>query len=277
ESYLADLAQNVAGQRLKIETLIPLGLDPHAFEPTPADVARIAESQALIANGAGFEAWLDETLENAGGQRELIIASTGLTPRTPQPGEHAAEEAGDHAHEEGDPHFWLDPQNAIRYVENIRDGLAQLDPPGKAEYERNAQAYITQLQALDGELAAQLQKIPPERRLMVTNHESFGYFADRYGLRIVGALLPSVSSNAAPSAGELAALIEAIRSAGAPAIFLETGANPKLAEQLAEETGVKVVTGLYTHSLSAADGPAPSYLAMMRYNAAAIAGALQQP
>ena len=140
---------------------------------------------------------------------------------------------------------------------------------------RNARAYSDQLAALDTWIAAQIAQIPQSRRILVTNHESLGYFADRYGLRVVGAIVPSVSSGSSPSAQELAHLADTIRQTGAPAIFLETGANAQLAQQLGQETGVKVVTDLYTHSLSPAGGPAPTYLDMMRYNTEKIVNALK--
>lgn len=269
ETFLADITRQVAGDRLSVEALLPIGLDPHAFEPTPQDVARIADSQVLIINGAGFETWLEKVLQNAGGQRLIIEASAGLTPRQPQPGEPPIDE------HETDPHFWLDPTLVIHYVETIRDGLSQADPAGQEVYTANATAYIDQLRALDSWMRDQVNTIPPERRILVTNHESFGYFADRYGFRILGTLLPSVSTGASPSAMELASLADHIRQSGAPAIFLETGANPQLADQISRETGVKVVSGLFTHSITTPDGPAPSYLAMMRYNVTAIVTALR--
>ena len=412
ESFLADIAQNVAGTRLKVETLIPLGVDPHAFEPTPADVRRVADSQVLIVNGAGLEEFLEKLLANAGGKRLVIEAAAGLTSRTPQAdeqaktemseadllkslctlassespknapsgktattatvlpgeegvfaitltqqsdgtfagyvkvetdadgdmqiaisdgkisisqqsqsvesekqvalqcaglkqgylvelrkgeallaltgfkadkaillvapaGEHAHQHAGHTHHHEGDPHFWLDPNNVIRYVENIRDGLSQADSAGATTYRANADAYIAQLKELDRWIAEQVQAIPPERRLLVTNHESFGYFADRYGFKIVGTIMPSVSTGASPSAQQLAALVNQIKAAKVKAIFLETGTNPQLAKQIAQETGVLVVTELYTHSLTDAKGPAPTYLMMMKYNVQAIVNALK--
>lgn len=278
ETFLADIAQNVAGNRIKIEALMPVGVDPHSFEPTPSDVAKVADSNLLIVNGAGFEVFLTDLLENTGGQRTVIEASAGLTMRTPQAGEHAEEtehEAADeHAHE-GDPHFWLDPNNVIKYVETIRDGLTQADPEGAAIYRANAEAYIAQLQDLDRWIADRLGEIPPTDRLLVTNHESFGYFADRYGLRIIGTVIPGASSGASPSAQQLAALIDHIRETGAKAIFLETGANPQLARQVASETGVQVVTDLHTHSVTAAGGPAPTYIDMMKANVNAIVAALK--
>ena len=266
ESFIADMAQNVAGDRLHAQTLMPLGLDPHAFEPTPQDLTKIAASQVLIVNGAGFEEWLQKVLDNAGGQRMVIEAAAGLTSRMGR--EVETDEKS------GDPHFWLDPLMAIQYVENIRDGLIKADPSGRDVYTRNAADYIAKLNELDGWIKAQVAHIPAKRRLFVTNHESLGYFADRYGFKIVGAIVPSVSTSAAPSARQLAALVDQIRASGASAIFLETGANPQLAQQLGRETGAQVVTDLYTHSITAADGPAPTYIDMMKHNVTVIVQAL---
>ncbi len=272
EGFLADIVQNVVGDRAPVETLMPLGADPHTFEPTPQDVARIAECTVLVINGAGLEEWLEKTLANAGGQCAVIEAAAGLTSREVHEEDDGAESGGHH--HEGDPHFWLDPNNVVHYVENIRDGLIRADPEGQEAYTRNAAAYIARLQELDRWIVEQVSKVPPYRRLLVTNHESLGYFADRYGFQVVGAIVPSVSSGASPSAQEMAALVERIRESGAPAVFLEVGANPQLAEQLARETGAQVVTGLYTHSPSGPEGPAPGYLQMIRYNTQAIVDAL---
>jgi ABC-type Zn uptake system ZnuABC Zn-binding protein ZnuA len=274
ETFLADIVRNVGGDRVTVDSLIPVGVDPHSFEPTPQDLRRVADSKVLVVNGAGFEAFLQPLLQNAGGARTVIEAAKGLQSREPQPGEHPEGEV-DHAHVEGDPHFWLDPTKVIAYVGNIRDGLTAVDPAGKEAYAANADAYIARLNELDAWIKQQVAQIPEDRRLLVTNHESFGYFADRYGFRVVGAVVPSVSTAASPSAQELAALADQIKATKAPAIFLETGANPQLAAQLAGETGAKVVTGLLTHSVTAKDGPAPDYLSMMRYNVNAIVDALK--
>lgn len=272
ESFLADMAQSVAGSRMQVETLIPVGIDPHSFEVTPRDVTRITHAQVLIVNGAGYEEWLKPTLANAGGERLVIEASSGLTSRQPVEGEQSM--GGEHGNE-GDPHFWLDPLLAIHYVENIRDGLIQADPEGWAAYSYNAEDYIAQLKLLDEWVQKQVEQIPPERRLIVTNHESFGYFADRYGFKVVGALIPSISSGASPSARELAQLIDAIRASKAPAVFLETGANPDLANQLERDTGVKVIAGLYIESTSQSGGEASSYIDMVKYDTLAFVEALR--
>lgn len=288
ETFLADIARNVAGKRLAVESLLPIGVDPHGFEPTPKDVRRVAENNLLIVNGAGFEGFLDKLLREAGGKRTIIEAAAGMKGRTPLAGE-MGEGAGAHDAEDGserqdkdrrdhggiDPHFWLDPVLAITYVENIRDGLSAADPGGAAEYSANADAYIRKLEELDGWIRERVSRVPEGKRVLVTNHESLGYFADRYGFRIIGTIIPSVSTGSSPSARELAALVETVRRAGAPAIFLESGANPKLANQLAEETGVRLVKELYTHSITDPKGEAPSYVEMMKYNTAVIVGALK--
>jgi ABC-type Zn uptake system ZnuABC Zn-binding protein ZnuA len=253
--------------------LIPVGVDPHSFEPTPTDVRKVAESRLFIINGAGFEAFLGSLVNSIKGP-DVVDASKGLASRQPQPGERPAGEP-DSADKEGDPHFWLDPTKVVTYVENIRDGLTSIDPAGKDAYAANAQAYIAKLNELDGWIKQQVAQVPESRRLLVTNHESFGYFADRYGFRVVGSIVPSVSSAASPSAQDLARLTDKIKATGAPAVFLETGSNAQLADQLAGETGIKVVTGLLTHSTTAKDGPAPDYVSMMRYDVNAIVNALR--
>lgn len=277
ESFLADIAQNVAGDRLKVDTLMPLGMDPHAFEPVPGDITRLSSSQLIIINGGGIEGWLEKVIKNTGGSHTVLEASAGLKSRQPQEGEivDGAELNADHAAEEGDPHFWLDPISVITYVENIRDGLTKLDPDGREVYSQNARAYINQLKDLDSYIHSQAETIPAEKRLIVTNHESFGYFADRYGFKVVGTIVPSVSTGAAPSAQQLARLVDHIKSTGASAIFLETGTNPQLAEQIARETGTHVVTDLYTHSITPPSGNAPTYIDMMKYNINSIVANLK--
>jgi ABC-type Zn uptake system ZnuABC Zn-binding protein ZnuA len=265
ESFLADIARNVSGDRLSVESLIPVDADPHAYQPSPQDAAKIADVEVLIINGGNLESFLSPILQNAGTKQRIITASEGLTPRPDPSGQNP----------EGDPHFWLDPNNAIKYVENIQAGLSLADPGGASVYAMNAQKYIEDLQALDAWIKTKVQNIPQEHRLLVTNHETLGYFAGRYGFTVVGAIIPSVSSGAAPSAQQLAALIDQIRSTGAPAIFLETGTNLQLADQIASETGVKVVSNLYTHSLSAPGGPASTYIDMMKYDVSAIVEALK--
>lgn len=265
ETFLGDIAQNVAGNRLKVETLLPVAVDPHEYQPTPQDAIKIAQSQLLIVNGLGYEAWLTKTLEDSGGPRLVVVASEGLTPNPDPSGEHP----------DGDPHLWMNPLNVIRYVENIRDGLSKIDPAGKDVYAENADTYIAKLKDLDQWVKEQVAQLPPEKRLLVTNHNALGYFAQAYDFKVVGAVIPSVTTEASPSAQQVASLIDTIKRSGAPAIFLDFGENQKLADQIASESGAKVVTDLYVESISAPGGPAPTYLDLIKHDVIVIVNALK--
>ncbi|MCA2001558.1 MAG: metal ABC transporter substrate-binding protein [Chloroflexi bacterium] len=275
-TFLADIAQNVAGDRAKVESLLPIGADPHSYQAAPSDVAKISESNLLILNGVEYEHFIETLLENAGGKRVIVEAATGLTPHRMEEhdGEEHAEGEEGHDHEAGDPHMWLDPNLVVTYVENIRDGFIQADPDGAETYKANAEAYIAQLKDLDKWIVEQVNAVPAERRLLVTNHEAMGYFAERYGFEVAGAVIPSFSSNASPSAQEMAALADEIKKLGAPAIFLDTADNDVLARQIADETGVMIVSDLHLESLT--DGaPAPTYIDMMKDNVSKIVEALK--
>lgn len=262
-TFLADITRNITGDRLDVESLLPFGADPHAFQATPQDVAKISESKLIITNGVEYEHFLEALLENADGERTIVEVSAGITPRTDPESEHGV-----------DPHMWLDPNNVIIYVENIQDALTHFDPAGEAEYKSNADSYITSLKELDAWIAGQVDSIPAEKRLLVTNHEAFGYFAERYGFTLVGTVVESFSSVASPSAQQLAALTDQIKSGGAPAIFLDEVENPALPQQIASETGVTVVADLHLESLT--DGPpAATYIDMMKYNVSKIVDALK--
>ncbi|MBI3153016.1 MAG: zinc ABC transporter substrate-binding protein [Chloroflexi bacterium] len=273
-TFLADIAQNVAGDRVQVESLLPVGIDPHAYQASPSDVAKISESNLLIINGMEYEQFIESLLENAGGEHLVIKASTGLEPRQMEENDGETESGAGSEHEAGDPHMWLDPNLVITYVENIRDGLIEVDPGGAEIYKANADAYISQLKDLDAWIVEQVNSVPAERRLLVTNHEALGYFAERYGFEVVDTILPSFSSEASASAQEIAAAVEAVKSSGAPAIFLGEVENADLANQIAEETGVKVVNDLYLESLT--DGaPAAMYIDMMKHNVMRIVDALK--
>ena len=260
-TILADITRNVVGDRFSVGPLLPVGADPHSYQPTPQDSAKISKAKVVVANGAEYEGFLEPLLENADGERPLIEASAGLRLRTD-------------AEQGTDPHLWLDPNNVIVYVENIRDGLEQFDPDGVETYQSNASSYIEQLQELDAWINGQIAQIPPQRRVLVTNHEAFGYFAERYGFTVAGTVITSFSSDASPSAQQMADLIEQIKLYEAPAIFLDASDNPALAQQIAAETGVKVVTDLHLESLTEGP-PAGTYIDMMKYNVTKIIEALQ--
>lgn len=262
-TILADVTRNVVGDRFSVGALIPVGADPHSYQPTPQDATKINKSKVLIINGAEYESFLNTLLQNANTQKDPMEASAGLRLQTDPEGGQGV-----------DPHVWLDPNNMIVYVENIRDGLTKFDPEGAATYKSNASAYIDKLQELDAWINGQVSQIPPHQRLLVTNHEALGYFADRYGFTVVGTVVKSFSSDASPSAQQMAGLVDQIKLYKAPAIFLDAPDNPALAQQIATETGVKVITNLHLESLTEGP-PAATYIDMMKYNVTQIVNALK--
>jgi ABC-type Zn uptake system ZnuABC Zn-binding protein ZnuA len=264
-TYLADIVRNVAGDRVPVVSLLPMGSDPHAFEARPQDARTIAESRLVVSDTVGLSPVIDALVKATIQPGATVMeAAAGLTGRKQQKG-------GEHGGEI-DPHFWLDPVNVVTYVGNIRDALIAMDPGEEEIYRRNADEYSARLRDLDAWIRGEVSNIPPERRLLVTNHETFGYFADRYGFTVVGTVFRTLGAEGTPSAKQLAQLVEAVRAAKAPAIFLETGGNADLADEVARETGAEVVADLYTHSLGA---NAPDYIEMMRWNVRLIVEALR--
>ncbi len=262
-TFLADIARNIAGDRQSVDSLLPIGADPHSYQPTPQDIAKLERSKLLIINGADYEHFLEPLLENASAEKKVIEASAGISPREDAGGEHGV-----------DPHMWLDPNLVIIYVENIRAALTEYDPEGASVYQANADAYVKKLQELDTWIKTEVETIPAEKHLLVTNHEALGYFAERYGFEVTGSVVPSFSSNAEPSAQQMAALVDAIRSLGVPCIFLDAADNDTLAQQIASETDVKVISDLYLESLT--DGaPAATYIDMMKHNVTRIVEGLK--
>jgi len=184
-TILADITRNIAGDRFAVESLLPVGSDPHSYQATPQDVAKVSESELIIVNGAGYESFIHPLLENAGEEKTLIEASAGISP-------------GEDAEHGLDPHMWLDPNLVITYVENIRAALTHFDPDGEAAYKSNADTYIAELKDLDAWIIEQVEQVHVEKRLLVTNHEAFGYFAERYGFDVVGTVIESFSTDASP-------------------------------------------------------------------------------
>lgn len=269
-SFLRDVAQNVAGDRFTVGELIPIGADPHEWQPAPSDLETVVKSDLLIVNGGELEGNLLTDVKNAGGNARIVVASTGLASRAPRPGEPGYGQA-----KVTDPHWWLDPIDVERYVANVRDAFAAADPPHAEACRANAAAYDAKLRALDAWIRTEVVNIPEANRVLVMNHLSHGYFADRYGFRVAGAVIPSVSTGETVSAKQMADLVKTIEAEHVKAIFVELEENPGLADQIAAEAHVKVVTDLLDHSLTTADGPAPTYLAMMRYDTDVIVKGLR--
>lgn len=285
-TIVGDVVRQVGGELIDLHVLMPVDADPHSFSPAPRDVAIIETASLVFLNGFNLEESLAD-LVNANATGAIAYVSDGITPiMLGDPAvdtEHEADtghtEELDHEdtdpHSGDDPHVWLDPRNVQVWVENIAAALSEMDPNHAADYRANADAYLAELAELHTWLSEQAASIPANKRALVTDHESLGYFAKAYGFTVVGVIIPSSSTLAEPSAQEIATLVETIQQTGTPVIFVGTTVNTQVAEQVAADTGATVVP-LYTGSLSAADGPAATYLDMMRYDMSAIVEGLAE-
>ncbi|MCS6910014.1 MAG: metal ABC transporter substrate-binding protein [Anaerolineales bacterium] len=279
-SILGDLVQNVGGDKIGLRVLVGPDSDPHNYEPTPADSVALAEANVVFENGLEFETWLDDLFKASGSQATRVAVSDGIEPIKLEAehghgDEHGHEEEHGHEHGEYDPHIWQSVANAKQMVRNIQAALIAADPANRATYDSNAQAYLSELEALEAFIKEQVNTLPPERRKLVTSHDTFGYFARDYGFEIVATALHATAEGAEPSAQEFAQLVEEIKAAGVPAIFAENTINPGLMERLAAEAGVKLGPTLFTDALSKPGAGGETFIKMMRHNIEAIVGALK--
>lgn len=266
-SVLNDWVKAVAGDAVELETLVPAGLDPHTFEITPAQTALLNKANLVFEIGLNFEPWMEASSKASGLSAKRIRVAQGITPITL---------SGPHG-EETDPHIWHDPMLAAEAVRAISQALAEAIPESAPLFRENAQQYIDELVRLDGWIAGEVQKIPPERRKLVTSHDTFGYFARRYQFNVLGSAFGSISTEIAdPSAQHVAEVIRQIQSAGVPAVFCENIQNPKLMEQIARESKTRLASPLYTDALGAPDSSGATYIQMMRSNVVVIVEALRQ-
>lgn len=263
-SILADFVRQVGGARLAVTALVGPGADAHAFQPSPADAAALADAKLVFVNGLGFDGWMDRLAAAAGAKDRVVVAAKDVKPIN--------ESVEGHGHDL-DPHAWQSVANAKLYVEAIRAALAAADPAGAPAYAANADAYRKQLDALDAEIRAAVAALPPTHRTVITTHDAFGYFAAEYGLTFLAPKGVSIEAEASPR--DVARIIRQIKQEKIPAVFLENVADPRLMQRIAQETGAKIGGQLYSDSLSPPDGPAPTYLAMMRHNIRELSKALK--
>ena len=257
-SILADLTQRVAGDYAQVLTLVGPNGDAHVFEPGPKESAELAGADLLVANGLGFEPWLQRLEDASGFIGKVVLASDGVTPL---------------AAEGVDPHAFQDLANAQIYVANIAKGLSEAAPDHAADFKANADTLIAEIAALDQQLKAEFGAIPQERRRVLTSHDAFHYFGRAYGIEFVS--VQGLSTEAEPTADDLVKVVRQARDGHLSAIFLENMSDPRLAETVAQETGLRVGGELYADALSEADGPAPDYLSLVRHNARQLLAGMQ--
>jgi zinc/manganese transport system substrate-binding protein len=267
-SILGDFVQNVGGARIALTTLVGPDGDAHVYSATPADAKKVAEAKIVFTNGLGFEGWMERLVKASGSKATLVVATKGIKPRT-MAGGHG--HGHGHAHEV-DAHAWQSVANARIYVTNIRDALIAADPAGKAEYDANATAYLAKLDALEKDIRAAVASVPPARRKIITSHDAFGYFQAAYGIEFIAP--QGVSTETEASARDVARIIRQIKAQKIPAVFLENVSDPRLVRRISDEAGVKIGGTLFSDALSGPDGPAPTYIDMMRHNVRQLTDAL---
>jgi zinc/manganese transport system substrate-binding protein len=259
-SILGDFVRNVGGDRVDVMTLVGPNADVHVYTPAPADAQMIAGAKLVIVNGLGLEGWLPRLVQSAGGKAAIVVASSGIAPLKLGAG--------------ADPHAWQSVANAKMYVANIRDALAAADAADAAVFHVNAERYLAELDALDAQLRVAIEKIPPERRKVISTHNAFGYFREAYGIDFIAPV--GVSTETEPSARDVADIIGQIKKAKIPAVFLENMSDDRLIGRIAAETGVKVGGTLFSDALTDEKGDAPTYIAMVKHNIRALTSALDR-
>jgi zinc/manganese transport system substrate-binding protein len=264
-SILGDFVKNVGGDRIEVTTLVGPNSDAHVYSPSPVDAKKLHDAQVVVVNGLGLEGWMTRLVQASGTKAATVIATKGITPRKMED-----------EHKPGrmitDPHAWQSIANAKVYVANIRDGLIKADPAGKDAYEANAKTYTAKLDDVEKEVKAAIATIPADHRRIITTHDAFGYFGDAYGMAFVAP--EGVSTESEPSAKDVAKIIQQIRAQKIPAVFLENVSDPRMMEQIAKESGAKIGGTLFSDALSDANGPAATYVDMMRNNIRQFTAAL---
>jgi zinc/manganese transport system substrate-binding protein len=264
-TVIADMVRNVGGEHLEVKSLIGPNGDPHVYEPSPADAQALSQAGIVFVSGLHLEGWMDRLIQASGYQGTPVVLSEGVPTR--------------HMEEDGeqvvDPHAWNSAANAQVYVTNIVSALERVDPANAADYARNGEHYLAQLRALDAYARAQVQRVPQAQRKVLTSHDAFGYFGDAYGVTFLSPLGFSTENEA--SAADVGALIRQIKQEHVSAYFFENSGDPRLVRQIATASGAQPGGELYVEALSPADGPAPTYARMFRYNVEQLVAAMKKP
>ncbi len=261
-SIFADMTEVVSGGLVEVASIVPIGGDPHIYEPTPSNVQLVSRANLVLVNGLTFEGWVNELIENSGTVAETVTITAGI-------GAIASEEYANSS----DPHAWMTARNGMIYVRNIRDALSRLDPANKEVYEFNAGIYLQQLEDLDNEIFAQIESIPAARRVLITSHDAFRYYGRHYGIRVEAAL--GTSTDAQVQTDDVNRLTKIIRESGVPAIFVESTINPKLIRQLATDNKVIIGGELLADSLDEPEKEGGTYVGMLTFNTNTIVAALK--
>jgi len=260
-SMLYDMVENIAGDAIVNELIVPIGGDPHLYEPTPRDAQKISKADLIFVNGLTFEGWIIELIENSGTSASLDTVTNKVTPM------------GSTVYKDSyDPHAWMDVSNGLKYITSIKNSLVRVDPKNKELYEKNYKTYYEELEELDAYIMKRIQEIPKEKRVLITTHDAFSYYGKRYGLELEAVV--GISTEAEAQTSDIQRIIKAIESSGVPAIFIESTIDPKLMKQIAKDNKVSIGGELYADSIGGKDSEGNSYYNMLKHNTDAIVSAL---
>lgn len=262
-TMIADMAQTIAGEHLEVVSIVPVGGDPHTYEPTPSDARIVSQAELIFINGLTFEGWLNELVDNSGTKAKVVTVTEGVSAIESALYKNAT-----------DPHAWMAIDNGLVYIENIKNALIEYDPAHQADYEANYQQYRAELEAMDQYIFDQIKTIPQTQRILITSHDAFQYFGRRYGIRLESVM--GTSTEADVQTSDVIRVNEVIRNSQVPAVFIESTIAPKFLEQMAKDNNVKIGGKLYSDSLGKKGSSADTYLKMMKHNTDTLVEALSQ-
>ena len=261
-SMIADMCKNIVGDKIDVKCIVPIGGDPHIYEPTPSDARLVLNADMILLNGLTFEGWLNELVEFSGTKAEQVLVTAGV-----------AVIGSDKYKNSTDPHAWMDASNGLIYIKNIKEAAIRLDPKNKTTYEENYQKYRQEITSLDQEIKAKMETVPEGKRILITSHDAFQYYGKRYGIRLEAIL--GTSTDAQAQTQDISRIIRTIKESKIPAVFVESTINPKMLQQIADDTNVRVGGELFADSLGDKNSDAPTYIEMLRHNTNTIVSALK--
>ena len=252
-SMIMDMSKNIGGDNFVYSSIVPIGSDPHLYEPTPGDVRKCNQAAVILKNGLTFEGWLQKLIDNSGSAAQVFTVTKGVVPIASEQYANAT-----------DPHAWMSAANGLLYCQNIRDAMIEVFPDRADEFRNNYQRYISQLEELDQYITTRIASVPEDRRILITSHDAFQYYGRRYKIQLESVL--GTSTDADVQTSDVQRLHEVIRNSNVPVVFIESTINPRLISQIANDNNISVGGKLYADSLGEPEGPAGTYLKMLRYN-----------
>ncbi len=260
-SIFQDMAKNIGGDKITSESIVPIGGDPHTYTPKPSDVELVSSADLILINGLTFEGWITELIENSGTKAKVVLITEGVDPITSQK-----------YHNASDPHAWMDASNGVKYVYNISAGLAAVDPKNALFYADNGAKYNSKIKKAHDYITNQIATIPKEQRILITSHDAFQYYGRAYDITLNAIM--GISTESEAQSKDVQRVINAIKESKIPAVFIESTINPKMLQQIASDTGVKIGGELFADSVGDADSEAPTYIKMLTHNTDVIVNAL---